>query len=139
MDMTSQSSTSSSTATTSTSSSTTSAAPATSKDWARQAYFNAASGTAEGLTFLNHFGGTEGIPGTSAGGAAFGASLSYASSDGQSGAATPQVLSNAMIEDDTEVIIMTDRSCDDGGCGYTRPGGVAYRKPRLPYLAFLDC
>lgn len=72
MDMTSQSSTSSSTATTSTSSSTTSAAPATSKDWARQAYFNAASGTAEGLTFLNHFGGTEGIPGTSAGGAASG-------------------------------------------------------------------
>ena len=32
-----------------------------------------------------------------------------------------------MIEDDTEVLIMTDQSCDDGGCGYTRPGGVAYR------------
>ena len=25
---------------------------------------------------------------------------------------------------------MTNRSCDDEGCGYTRPGGVAYRKQR---------
>lgn len=69
----------------------------------------------------------------------FGTSLSYASSDGQSGAASPQVLSNAMIEDDTEVIIMTDQSCDDGGCGYTRPGGVAHRKPRLPCLSSPKC
>lgn len=64
----------------------------------------------------------------------FGVSLSFASSDGQAGAASPQVLANTMIEDDTEVIIMTDQSCDDGGCGFTRPGGVAYRKPHLPYL-----
>ena len=33
-----------------------------------------------------------------------------------------------MIEDDVEVIIMSDKSCDDGSCGYTRPGGVAYRR-----------
>ena len=39
-------------------------------NWARQAYYNAASGTAEGITILNHFGGTDGIPGTSAGGPA---------------------------------------------------------------------
>lgn len=65
----------------------------------------------------------------------FGTSLSYASADGQSGAASPQVLSNAMIEDDTEVIIMTNRSCDDGDCGYTRSGGVAYRKQRVSYLS----
>lgn len=64
----------------------------------------------------------------------FGVSLSYASSDGHSGAASPQVFSNAMIEDDTEIIIMTDQSCDDGGCGFTRPGGVAYRQPRLSLL-----
>ncbi|KAF6225341.1 hypothetical protein HO173_012826 [Letharia columbiana] len=121
-----QSSTLSSSTTTSTSSSSTSSAPATGEGWTRQAYLNAASGAVEGLTFLNHFGGTDGVSGTSAGGPAFGASLSYASSDGQSGAASPQVLSNAMIEDDTEVIIMTDQSCDDGGCGFTRPGGVAY-------------
>lgn len=43
---------------------------ATSGSWARQAYYNAASGTADGLTFLNHFGGTDGIPGTSVGGPA---------------------------------------------------------------------
>ena len=33
-----------------------------------------------------------------------------------------------MIEDDVEVILLSDKSCDDGGCGYMRPGGVAYRK-----------
>lgn len=126
-DMTSRSSTTSATTTSSTFSATGQAtSQATSGSWTRQAYYNAASGTADGLIFLNHFGGTDGIPGTSAGGPAFGTSLSYASSDGQSGAASPQVLSNAMIEDDTEVIIMTDQSCDDGGCGYTRPGGVAH-------------
>lgn len=62
----------------------------------------------------------------------FGASLSYASSDGKSGAASAQVLSNAMIEDNVEVVILSSKSCDDGGCDYTRPGGVAYRK--LLYL-----
>ena len=77
-DMPPQSSTLSPTATTSTlstSSSSTSSTltlSATSEGWARQAYFNAASGTTEGLTFLNHFGGTDGIPGTSAGGSASG-------------------------------------------------------------------
>lgn len=34
-----------------------------------------------------------------------------------------------MLQDDVEVIILSDKSCDDGGCGYTRPGGVAYRTP----------
>lgn len=38
--------------------------------WIRQAYYDAASGTAEGLVFLNHFGGMDGIPGTAAGGPA---------------------------------------------------------------------
>lgn len=69
-DMTSQSSTISPITSSSISSSSTSTAQANSGDWTRQAYFNAASGTAEGLTFLNHFGGTDGIPGTSAGGSA---------------------------------------------------------------------
>ncbi|KAK0516020.1 hypothetical protein JMJ35_002054 [Cladonia borealis] len=99
---------------------------ASSGAWTRQAYYNAADGTSQGITFLNHFGGVNGLPGTSAGGAAFGTSLSYASSDSQTGAASPQTLSNAVIEDDVEVIIMSDNSCDDGSCGYTRPGGVAY-------------
>ena len=38
--------------------------------WTQQAYYNADDGTAKGLTFLNHFGGTKGIPGTAAGGPA---------------------------------------------------------------------
>ena len=44
--------------------------PATDQGWTRQAYYDAASGTAEGITFLNHYGGTDGIPGTAAGGSA---------------------------------------------------------------------
>ncbi|KAL9023312.1 MAG: hypothetical protein Q9196_007282, partial [Gyalolechia fulgens] len=56
----------------------------------------------------------------------FGASLSYASPDGKSAAASPQTLQNQMIEDDVEVIVMSNRSCEGDSCGYTRPGGVAY-------------
>ena len=100
-------------------------------------------GTSTGLTFLNHNGGALGCSGTADGGIAFvshmnmemsadvehsfGASLSYASSDGISGASSSQVLSNTTIKDDAEIIILSDKSCDDGGCGYARPGGVAYR------------
>ena len=61
----------------------------------------------------------------------FGASLSYASCDGQSGASSPQILSDKMIPDGTEVVIMSDKSCNDGGCGYTRPNSVAYRELRM--------
>lgn len=72
-DMTSQSSTSPATTTSSPLSMTRTAnSQATSEGWTRQAYYNAASGTADGLTFLNHFGGADGIPGTSAGGPASG-------------------------------------------------------------------
>ena len=42
-----------------------------------------------------------------------------------------------MIEDDVEVIVMSGKSCDDGGCGYTRPGGVAYRNTPLSFRS--DC
>ncbi|KAL2041325.1 hypothetical protein N7G274_005707 [Stereocaulon virgatum] len=118
-------------------SSSTTSAPAVSASWTRQAYYNAADGTSQGITFLNHFGGENGVPGTSAGGPAFGISLSYASSDGQSGAASSQVLSDSMIEDDVEVIVLSDKSCDDGGCGYTRPGGVAYHGFPGSYKLFL--
>lgn len=36
--------------------------------WNRQAYYNAAGGVSDGFTFLNHFGGSSGIPGTADGG-----------------------------------------------------------------------
>lgn len=42
-----------------------------SEQWARQAYFNADAGSSEGFTFLNHFGGTNGMPGTADGGPAY--------------------------------------------------------------------
>ena len=38
--------------------------------WVREAYYSAGEGTTQGITFLNHFGGVNGVPGTSAGGAA---------------------------------------------------------------------
>ncbi|KAL8669031.1 MAG: hypothetical protein Q9168_006364 [Polycauliona sp. 1 TL-2023] len=94
--------------------------------WARQAYYNADTGSSDGLTFLNHFGGTNGMPGTADGGPAFGASLSYASSDGRSAAASAQTLGNKMIDDDVEIIVLSDNKCEGNSCGYTRPGGVAY-------------
>ena len=33
-----------------------------------------------------------------------------------------------MIDDDVEVAVMSNRSCDDGTCGFARPGGVNYRR-----------
>lgn len=39
--------------------------------WSRQAYYNAAGGISDGFTFLNHFGGSSGIPGTADGGEAW--------------------------------------------------------------------
>ena len=38
--------------------------------WSRQAYYNAEAGNSDGFTFLNHFGGTQGKPGTADGGPA---------------------------------------------------------------------
>ena len=38
--------------------------------WSRLAYYNAAGGVSEGFTFLNHFGGSSGVPGTADGGEA---------------------------------------------------------------------
>ncbi len=58
----------------------------------------------------------------------FGASLSYASPDGRSAAAAAQTLGNQMIEDDVEIIVLSNKTCEGGSCGYTRPGGVAYRE-----------
>jgi hypothetical protein len=72
--------------------------------------------------FLNHFGGT----GSGVFDYSFGSSLSYASSDGCTGAASPQTLECTTLPSSAEVVIMTDRQCEDGSCGYYRPGTVAY-------------
>lgn len=38
--------------------------------WIRQGYYNSEEGVSDGLTFLNHLGGTDGMPGTADGGPA---------------------------------------------------------------------
>lgn len=90
--------------------------------WTQQAYYNAESGTANGVTFLNHNGGS----GSGVFDYKFGNSLSYASADGCSGASSPQVLSNTQLPSNEEIVIMSDKECNDGDCGYVRPGTVAY-------------
>jgi len=92
--------------------------------WTRKAYYNAESGTSEGLVFLNHYGGAgSGVFDTS-----FGNSLSYASADGHTGASSPQVLADTTLASSDEIVIMSDQKCsgNNGDCGYYRDGTVAY-------------
>lgn len=99
----------------------TSSSSSSSGSWGRIGYYEASSGTADGITFLNHFGGV----GSGVWDDVFGNSLSYASSDGTTGASSSEVLADTTLPSNTEVIIMTDAECD-GDCGYVRPGTVAY-------------
>lgn len=98
--------------------------PSMSDSWGRQGYYNSQQGSANGIVFLNHFGGT----GSGVFDYAFGSSLSYASSDGCTGSSSPQVLADTTLPSNAEVVIMTDSQCgdNDGECGYYRPGTVAY-------------
>ena len=91
--------------------------------WGRQAYYNAEDGTADGLVFLNHYGGS----GSGVFDYTFGNSLSYASSDGTYGSTDSQILADTTLPSSAEVVIMMDQKCD-GDCGYVRPGtgDVAY-------------
>ncbi|KAI5284430.1 target of Sbf [Ascosphaera acerosa] len=88
----------------------------------RAAYYDAAAGTAEGLVFLNHKGGQ----GSGVFDNVNGNSLSYANADASSGAASPQVLSDAQLGDNSELTIMSDKKCGDSDCGAVRPGTVAH-------------
>ncbi|SLM34217.1 Domain of unknown function DUF2403, glycine-rich [Lasallia pustulata] len=105
----------------SSSSSTAAYASAASGSWTRQAYYSSDQGTADGLVFLNNMGGG----GSGVFDYTFGASLSYASSDATGSAASAQVLSGSIL-DNNEIIIMTNTPCENGDCGYTRPGTVPY-------------
>ena len=93
-----------------------------SNGWGRQAYYNADDGTAEGLVFLNHFGGQ----GSGVFDYTFGNSLSYASSDGVCGSTTKQTLSKTTLPSSAEVVIMTNKECAADDCGFYRNGTVAY-------------
>lgn len=65
-----------------------------------------------------------------------GNSLSYASDDGLSGAASPQCLKDKVIDDNNEIVIMSDKECH-GDCGTVRPGNVAHRKFGLDPLCHI--
>ncbi|KAH8682396.1 putative TOS1-like glycosyl hydrolase-domain-containing protein [Xylariales sp. PMI_506] len=92
-------------------------------DYQRIAYYNANSQEADGVTFLGNYGGT----GSGVWDATWGNSLSYLSSDGTTGASSPQVLENVLVEDNTEYSIWTATECNStADCGYYRDGSVAY-------------
>lgn len=102
-------------------------------NWGRQAYYNADTATADGLVFLNNMGGQ--------GSGVFdyqrGNSLSYMAADTKSGSASPQVLANTLIEDNSEVIIYSDKPCEGNDCGAYRPGTVSYHGFNGPSKLFL--
>ncbi|EME79386.1 uncharacterized protein MYCFIDRAFT_212204 [Pseudocercospora fijiensis CIRAD86] len=100
--------------------------------WTRQGYYNAQDQTSEGIVFLNHEGGS----GSGVFDMTYGNSLSYASTDGCSGASSPQILKDCQLKSDTEVVIMTDKKCSGDSCGFVRPGTVAYHGFNGPSKAF---
>lgn len=63
----------------------------------------------------------------------FGASLSYVSADGLSGASGPQTIHDAQLVSHAEFIATTDQPCD-GSCGYRRPGAVTYSQSSTLFL-----
>ncbi|KAF2417230.1 hypothetical protein EJ08DRAFT_622322, partial [Tothia fuscella] len=105
--------------------------PVNKGDWAQVAYFNSEEGKAHGLTFLNNRGGQ----GSGVFDYKFGSSLSYASTDASSGAASPGVFGGT-LEGTDEISIFSEESCDTTDCGYVRPGTVAYKGFSGPSKAF---
>ncbi|EPQ63263.1 Bgt-4399 [Blumeria graminis f. sp. tritici] len=55
----------------------------------------------------------------------------------KSGALSPQILANVTIPSDSEVIVMSGKTCQEGDCGYVRPGSVAYHGFGGPNKIFL--
>ncbi|KAF4784673.1 hypothetical protein HER10_EVM0011047 [Colletotrichum scovillei] len=91
-------------------------------DYERVGYYNADQGVADGIVFLGNYGGQ--LSGKFDN--VFGNSLSYLNAAGTGGAASPEVLKPITLKSNQEFLIASDKSCDDGGCGYSRPGSVAY-------------
>ena len=97
--------------------------PTPGSDWVRTSYYNAASGEADNIVFLNHMGGTNG---SGSWDSCFGNTLSYAGCNGVDGAGSPQVLGNCVIPSNQEVVLFTAEPCD-ASCGYSRPGTPAHK------------
>lgn len=92
-------------------------------DFVRSAYYDAASGVADGLVFLANV-GSPGVSGTWD--TVWGSSLAYVDEEGVSAAASPTVLKNKLLDDTQEIAIFSDAPCDES-CGATRPDSVAYK------------
>ena len=90
--------------------------------YSRVGYYDASSGSADGITFLGNYGGS----GSGVFDSNYGNSLSYLNSDGNGGSSSPSVLSDKLIASNEEFTIMTDKECSGDDCGYVRPGTVAY-------------
>lgn len=129
----SSSSSSRSSSVSSSSSSASATSTSISGSWSRKAYYNSKSGSADGVVFLNHNGGS----GSGVFDYTFGNSLSYASTDGASGASSPQVLADTTLDSNVEVVIMSDTECEEDDCGYVRDGTVAYHGWSGAQKAFL--
>ncbi|QID84336.1 target of Sbf [Saccharomyces pastorianus] len=125
----SPSSASSSKTTTTTSSSAAAAASSSSSsntngDWSRGSYF--VPGSTSNCTFMNSQGGSAGSGVWSS---CFGNSISFAASDGTSGAASPQALGDVTLASGNEFMIFSGDECsgNNAECGYYREGIPAYR------------
>jgi len=88
----------------------------------RTGYYDAASGVAQGLVFLNHMGGQ----GSGVWDTCFGNSLSYASSHCDAGSSKPETLADIVLGSNKEMVIFSDEKCSGNDCGYYREGIPAY-------------
>ncbi|KAK9458411.1 putative TOS1-like glycosyl hydrolase-domain-containing protein [Dipodascopsis uninucleata] len=98
------------------------------------AYYNAESGSASGITFMNNLGGSNGSGVFSS---CFGNSLSFANADGKTSCSSPQVLGDVLIPSDYEVILFSDSQCSGDSCGYYLDGIPAYQGFSGDYRVFL--
>ncbi|KAF2969688.1 hypothetical protein GQX73_g3909 [Xylaria multiplex] len=92
-------------------------------DFVRSAYYDAASGTADGLVFLANV-GSPGVSGTWD--TVWGSSLAYVDEEGSAAAASPTVLKEKLLDDTQEIAVFSDSQCDES-CGAYRPDSVAYK------------
>ncbi|GAM82424.1 hypothetical protein ANO11243_004030 [Dothideomycetidae sp. 11243] len=92
--------------------------------YTRQSYYNSASQSATGVTFLNNLGGGT-FPGIWS--TTFGNSLGYASSSGLLPAMSSTVLADTTLPSTSEISLWTSSECTSANpCPYSRPKSVAY-------------
>lgn len=95
-----------------------------SSDWKRVSYYS--PGSTNNCTFMNYQGGTAGSGTWSS---CFGNSISFADSDGVSGASSATPLDEVTISSNKEYMIFSGTECSDdsiGDCGYFRSNIPAY-------------